>query len=191
MTTTKPISGLTGAQLQTAMLTLRLADHDDAANIFQAELTRRAEGKPGPVPEPNESGGIPAEAYWQRCPACGHPYQVARVPDLDADGHAFVSLYCGTGSGISSAYYWRWRGTVGQAGYTLLSALLRQYATAGGANEAAWFADQLVLFQRGGETTENLQEELTDGGVTDEDVQRILRVIRRAEATGLFWRVDR
>jgi hypothetical protein len=37
------IRDLTGIQLHTAMLTLRLAGHDDAANAFQTELTNRAE----------------------------------------------------------------------------------------------------------------------------------------------------
>lgn len=36
------LAALSGTQLQTAMLTLRLAGHSDAANVFQAELTRRA-----------------------------------------------------------------------------------------------------------------------------------------------------
>lgn len=36
------ITELTGVQLATAMLTLRLAGHGPAANVFQTELTRRA-----------------------------------------------------------------------------------------------------------------------------------------------------
>jgi hypothetical protein len=40
-------ASLTGTELQTAMLTLRLRGHDKAANVFQSELVRRAQ--PAPV----------------------------------------------------------------------------------------------------------------------------------------------
>lgn len=56
---------LTGAQLQAAMLTLRLTGHEDAANVFQAELIRRAEAQ-APPSVPDNHGPWPweeAQAY--------------------------------------------------------------------------------------------------------------------------------